>query len=46
MGRCEMCGEIIEEDYRLGKVAGVWFCSEECEKEWQAMVEEGWGDEK
>ncbi|WAE39467.1 MAG: hypothetical protein QIT36_gp043 [Methanophagales virus GBV301] len=32
--RCAVYGKEIEEDFRLGKYEGPWFCSQECEQQW------------
>jgi len=32
--KCAVCGKPLQGDYRLGKKTKIYFCSEECEKEW------------
>ncbi len=40
--KCFQCGKKIRGDWRFGKkkVGGVYLCSKECEREWQAIMEE------
>jgi len=46
--RCEICGKPILGDWRFGKkkVGGVYLCSKECEREWEAIMEEIFKEEK